>query len=114
MLIIAIEGQGYRYEVLEQNDGYTVQPRDLDTDEVDEDGRMFRTAAVAFAYAEAQAMLDRLAAARLDDDNAEQWAAEYDHLEAHYQALSTRLADEGVERRLLSAWADARARRVLH
>src|SRR3954454_13582226 len=56
MLIGASEGQGWRYEVIERPDDYLVRMRDLDTGALEEsDGKLFRTAAVAFAYAELSA-----------------------------------------------------------
>ncbi len=53
MFIGASEGQVWRYEVTEDPDGFLVSQRDLSTGEIEADeSRLFRTAAVAFAYAE--------------------------------------------------------------
>ena len=66
MLIGVSEGQGWRYEVMEHPDAYLVRMRDLDTGAIEEgDTKLFRTAAVAFAYAELSAAFDRYAAAHV-------------------------------------------------
>jgi hypothetical protein len=53
VLIGVSEGQGWRYEVVERPDDYLVRMRDLDTGALEEsDSKLFRTAAVAFAYAD--------------------------------------------------------------
>ncbi len=66
MLIGVSEGQGWHYEVIERPDDYLVRMRDLHTGALeDNDGMLFRTAAVAFAYAELSAAFDRFAAARM-------------------------------------------------
>lgn len=65
MLIATSEGQGWRYEVVDHAEGYLVVPRDLDTGAVEPEGCMlFRTAPVAFAFADLSAALDRMASAR--------------------------------------------------
>ena len=57
MLIGVSEGQGWRYEVIERPDDYLVRMRDLDTGALEEsDSKLFRTAAVAFAYADLSAL----------------------------------------------------------
>ena len=65
MLIAALEGQGWRYEVMADDDAYRVRSRDLDTGIAESGEIVCRTAACAFACAEFAAALDRLAAARL-------------------------------------------------
>ena len=69
MFIGASEGHAFRYEVIEDGEGVLVRMRDLATGAVEEDEtRMYRTAAVAFAYAELSAAFDRYAAARIARD----------------------------------------------
>ena len=65
MLVAASEGQGFRYEVVERTEGYLVRSRCLDSGAVDDaESKLFRTAAVAFRYAEMSAAFDRYASAR--------------------------------------------------
>lgn len=119
MLITASEGEGFRYEVMDRADGFLVQTRDVDTGEV-EDGetRLFRTAAVAFAYAELLATFNRYAAARIaQDDAADALAVALNAQYALYGELSQRLGDEGLAAHLLIAWdrnEAAQDRRRLH
>ena len=119
MLITASEGQGFRYEVMGQEDGFLVRTRDVDTGEVDEgESKVFRTAAVAFAYAELLAAFNRYAAACIASDNvAETLLAELSAQQALYRDLSQRLGDEGFAAQVLVAWSErsaAQNRRRLH
>ncbi|HVL72640.1 MAG TPA: hypothetical protein VM434_12260 [Beijerinckiaceae bacterium] len=110
MLVGASEGQGWRYEVFQHNEGYLVRSRDLDSGEVEEaEGRVFRTAAVAFAYADMSAAFDRYAAARIDGETeeAEACLAELESRQALFGELSRRLSDEGLALVALAAWVQA-------
>jgi len=119
MLIGISEGQFWRYEVDEDQDGYLVRMRDLTTGELEtSEAKLFRTAAVAFSYAELSATFDRYAAARIGgEDEAE---ALLDDVGAHQElflALSRRLGDEGLAAATLKAWDEheaVAARRLLH
>ena len=72
MLVAAYEGMGFRYEVVERTEGFLVRRRRLDSQAVDEaESRLFRTAAVAFRFAEMSACFDRYAAARIVGEEAE-------------------------------------------
>ena len=72
MLVAASEGQGFRYEVVEHTEGYLVRSRCLDSGAVDEsESKLFRTAPVAFRYAELSASFDRYATARMAGEEAE-------------------------------------------
>src|SRR3954470_19458202 len=118
MLIGAAEGRGWRYEVVQRPDDYLVRMRDLDTGAIENsDSRHFRTAAVAFAYAELSAAFDRYAAARMAGED----VAELEHALAAQRALyedsRARLGDEGMSAQMLVAWehwAAAANRRRLH
>jgi hypothetical protein len=119
MLISASEGEGFRYEVAERADGFLVQTRDTDTGEVEEgETRLFRTAAVAFAYAELLVTFNRFAAARMTGEvETDLLEADLGAQEALYVELSHRLRDEGLAAQFMLAWdADdaARERRRLH
>ena len=118
MLIGASEGQGWRYEVIERPDDYLVRMRDLDTGTLEEsDGKLFRTAAVAFAYAELSAAFDRYAAARMAGEDMTELERALAAQRALYEDISARLGDEGMSAQMLVAWehwAAAANRRRLH
>ncbi len=119
MFIGASEGHGFRYELVEGGEGFLVRMRDLATGEVEEDEtRMYRTAAVAFAYAELSAAFDRYAAARMSRDEAAQvLLIELTSRTVLYRDLSRRVGDDGLASRMLTAWQEqdaARDRRRLH
>jgi hypothetical protein len=118
MLIGVSEGQCFRYEILAQADGYCVHMRDLDTGAVeDTDVKVFRTAAVAFAYAEMSAAFDRYAAARIAGEAPEHHAVELEAMKAMFDDLCQRLGDEGMTAQMLVAWeveSAAAERRRLH
>ena len=119
MFIGASEGHGFRYEVIDGGEGFLVRMRDLATGEVEEDEtRMYRTAAVAFAYAELSAAFDRYAAARMNGDElAQVMLIELTSQQSLYQDLSRRLGDEGMAAHLLVQWHEEEAaqdRRRLH
>lgn len=96
MWIGGAEGAGYRYEVIALVDGYVVQMRDVDTGEVDEgESRLFRTARVAFAHAQAMASIDRFAASVLAMQDAAYERAEVKSSEALLRSLQERLNDDG-------------------
>ena len=108
VLVGASEGQGWRYEVVERTEGFLVRSRDIDTGVVDDgESRLFRTASVAFAYAEMSARFDRYAAARVAGDDAEEQLAELDAQQALYNDLRRRLADDGMAALILAAWEEA-------
>jgi len=118
MLVAASEGQVFRYEVVERTEGYLVRSRCLDSGAVDDaESKLFRTAAVAFRYAEMSAAFDRYASARMAGEDA---ASELGDLEAQqtlYRALSRRLMDDGMAAMVLDAWEradEARDRRRFH
>ena len=103
MLIAASEGQGFRYEVVDRADGYLVVPRDLDTGALDSDeGRLFRFAPVAFAFADLSAAFDRLASARLAGEDTDALSDELARERSAYADLSRRLGDEGFAAGLLA------------
>ena len=119
MVISASEGEGFRYEVAARTDGFLVQTRDSDTGEVEEgETRLFRTAAVAFAYAELLVTYNRFAAAQVTGGaETDSLKAELKVQQALYTELSRRLRDEGLAAQFMRAWeaADsARERRRLH
>ena len=118
MLIGTSEGEGWRYEVIERAEDYLVRMRDLDTGVLEEsDGKLFRTAAVAFAYAELSAAFDRYAAARIAGTDVAGLEQELAAHRALYEDVSARLADEGLSAEVLAAseqWAAAARRRRLH
>lgn len=114
MLVAASEGQGFRWEVVERTEGYLVRSRDLDSGSVDEsDGRFFRTAAVAFRYAEMSAAFDRYASAGMAGEEAESELAELEAQQALFAEISRRLADDGMAAMVLDAWARADEERGL-
>lgn len=114
MLVAASEGQGFRYEVVERTEGYLVRSRDLDSGTVDDsDARIFRTAAVAFRYAEMSAAFDRYASARMAGEGAESELAELETQQALYAGISRRLTDDGMAAMALDAWARADEERHL-
>jgi hypothetical protein len=118
MMVGASEGHGFRYEIVEITEGFLVRMRDLDTGSLDEsEALMFRTAAVAFAYAEMSAAFDRYAAARIGQEEADELLAELEGQQALYGELSRRLGDDGLAAHLLVAWEEEAAsakRRRLH
>jgi hypothetical protein len=118
MLVAASEGQGFRYEVVERTEGYLVRSRCLDSGAVDEsDSKLFRTAAVAFRYAEMSASFDRYAAARMAGEDAGAELAELEAQQSLYAELSRRLRDDGMAAMVLEAWQRAdeeRDRRRFH
>ena len=118
MLVAAYEGQGFRYEVVERTEGFLVRQRRLDSQAVDEaESRLFRTAAVAFRFAEMSACFDRYAAARIAGEEAESELSELEAQQKLFEELSRRLMDEGMAAIVLDAWARAdeeRDRRRYH
>ena len=118
MLIGVSEGQGWRYEVVERPDDYLVRMRDLDTGALEEsDSKLFRTAAVAFAYAGLSAAFDRYAAARMAGEDVPKLERALAAQQALYEHISIRLRDEGVSAQVLVAWehwAETANRRRLH
>jgi hypothetical protein len=108
MLVAAYEGQGFRYEVVERTEGFLVRPRCLDSQAVDEaESRLFRTAAVAFRFAEMSACFDRYVAARIAGEGAESELTELAAQRELFDELSRRLLDEGMAAIVLNAWARA-------
>ena len=104
MLVAASEGQGFRYEVVERTEGFLVRSRCLDSGAVDEaESKLFRTASVAFRYAEMSASFDRYAAARMAGEEAEAELGELEAQQALYAALSRRLLDAGMAALVLDA-----------
>ena len=85
--------------------------------ETEAESKLFRTAAVAFRYAEMSAAIDRYASARMAGEDA---ASELGDLEAQqtlYRELSRRLMDDGMAAMVLDAWEradEARDRRRFH
>jgi hypothetical protein len=105
MLVAAYEGQGFRYEVVERTEGFLVRPRCLDSQAVDEaESRLFRTAAVAFRFAEMSACFDRYVAARIAGEEANSELAELAAKRELFDRLSRRLLDEGIAAIVLDAW----------
>jgi len=79
-----------------------------DSQAVDEaDSRLFRTAAVAFRFAEMSACFDRYAAARMAGEEAESELSELEAQQKLFEELSRRLMDEGMAAIVLAAWARA-------
>lgn len=114
MLVAASEGQVFRYEVVERTEGYLVRSRDLDSGSVDDsESRLFRTAAVAFRYAEMSAAFDRYASARMGGEDAEGELAELEAQQALYAEISRRLTDDGMAAMVLDAWERADEERHL-
>ena len=108
MLLAASEGQGFRYEVVACNDGYLVRPRDLDSGHLSQsDTMLFRTAAVAFRYAELSAACDRCAAARVSGQSGDAEFAEVAAQKTLFAEISSRLFDEGQEAIMVQAWEKA-------
>jgi hypothetical protein len=118
VLIGVSEGQGWRYEVVERPDDFLVRMRDLDTGTLEEsDSKLFRTAAVAFAYADLSALFDRYAAARMTGEDATELERTLAAQRALYEDISGRLRDEGMSVQVLTAWerwAETANRRRLH
>jgi hypothetical protein len=118
MIIGASEGHGFRYEIVDHEAGYLVHMRDLDSGAVQEaDAKVFRTAAVAFAYAELSAAFDRYASARMAGEAPEHHIVELEAMQATLEDLSRRLGDEGMTAHMLVSWeaaAEAAQRRRLH
>ena len=97
MLIAAMEGQTWRYEVIVQSDGFLVQVRDLDTGVVElDDATLFRTAPTALAYADMIAAADRYAAAEEDDEIDAGMADELARERNRFAALRISLFDDGI------------------
>jgi hypothetical protein len=118
MLIGTTEGQGWSYEVLERTEGYLVRMRDLDTGVIeDHESKVFRTAAVAFAFIEMSAAFERYATATMAGEEAGDLLAELKATQALYADISARLGDAGVTAQFLVAWereAEAADRRRFH
>jgi hypothetical protein len=96
MLIGGSDGSGWRYEVVAREEGFLVRMRDLATGEVEaNEARLFRTAAVAFAHAEAMAAIDRFASASIVDEPADDLLAEAELAENRFVNLSDLLGDRG-------------------
>jgi hypothetical protein len=113
MWIGTSEGFGYRYEVVAIADGYLVQMRDIDTGALEErEARLFRTARVAFAHAEAMAAIDRFAVTLLDLHEAQAERQEARRCEAAFVMLCAKFNDEGCI--YAPAEAPVRDGRVLH
>jgi hypothetical protein len=108
MLIAMSEGRGWRYEVVDRAEGFLVVSRDLDTGAVEpEGGMLFRTAPVAFAFADLSAAFDRLASAQMAGEDTEELSDDLAREKDLYAALSRRLGDEGLSERLLIDCASA-------
>jgi hypothetical protein len=118
VLIGVSEGRGWRYEVVERPDDYLVRMRDLDTGALEEsDSKLFRTAAVAFAYADLSAAFDRYAAGRMAGEDVAELERALAAQRVRYGEVSARLGDEGMSAEMLVAWnhwAAAANRRRLH
>ena len=118
MLVAASEGEGFRYEVVERTEGYLVRSRRLDLGAVDEsESKLFRTAPVAFRYADTSASFDRYAAARISGEEAEAEFAELKAQQALFADHTRRLVDDGMVAPVLDAWERAdeeRGRRRHH
>jgi hypothetical protein len=105
MLIGASEGKSFRFEVLEATNGFLVRMRDLDTGAVEEkESKIFRTAAVAFAYAEMSAAFERFAQAKIAGEESDELEAELDETQLLYGEISHRLGDNGIAAHLIVAW----------
>jgi hypothetical protein len=97
MLIATTEGQGWRYEVIAQSDGFLVQPRDLETGELAiEDSTLFRTSPAALAYADMVAAADRYAGASFKDEFDETLAGDLARERDRFAAIRVRLCDDGI------------------
>jgi hypothetical protein len=97
MMIGSSDGAGWRYEVMAHEEGFLVRMRDIDTGELEAaECRLFRTAAVAFAHAEALAAIDRYACAALANAETDEMLAEAETLEQRFFVLRRTLADEGT------------------
>jgi hypothetical protein len=109
MLIAATEGQGWRYEVIVQSDGFLVQARDLDSGEVAADEvTLFRTATVAFAYADLAAAADRCAAARCEFGFDAELEDDFARERVRFASVRFSLGDEGVDGAILLQQRGAR------
>jgi hypothetical protein len=103
MLIAVTEGQGWRYEVTAQSDGFLVQARDLDSGRISpRDTTLFRTASVAMAYADMVAAADRYAAAKLENGLNSEIECELLRERERFSAIQDQLADEGIDSDQLS------------
>jgi hypothetical protein len=117
MLIGVSEGHDRRYEVIQRSDDYLVRIRDLDTGAIEESGsKLFRTAAVAFAYAELSAAFDHYASGRIAGEDVTELKHVLTAQRALYQGISGRLGDEGISAQMLDAWENraGTANRRLH
>jgi hypothetical protein len=118
MMIVAMEGQSWRYEVLVQSDGFLVQVRDMDTGELAiDDSTLFRTAPAALAYADMVAAADRFAAANLIGTADSELELELSRERDRFAALRLSLCDDGVCGDTLlrrQEEADAILRRKMH
>jgi hypothetical protein len=94
MLIAALEGTGWRYEVTADDDAYRVRLRDLDTGIADSVAVVCRTAACAFACAEFAAALDRLAGARLAGEPTHEIWLEAMRVRARLNGLADALGED--------------------
>jgi hypothetical protein len=103
MLITFADGQGWRYEVIAQSDGYLVQARDLDSGEVASDEvTLFRTATTAFAFADLAAAADLCAAARLDDDPDTMLEKAFVVERRRFAEMRLRFSDDGIPGEVLA------------
>lgn len=103
MLIATSEGQGWRYEVVDRAEGYLVVPRDLDSGALEPDEAMlFRTASVAFAFAELSAAFDRLASGRIAGEDTAELSGELERGKRLYAEISRRLDDQGFPESLIA------------
>lgn len=119
MLVGGSEGRMWRYEVVDRSEGFLVRLRDLETGALDEEdeAKLFRTAAVAFAYADMSAALERYAAALSADGDADEARAELTRCTDRYHDVSARLLDTAANAAVLNAWDEdheERRRRRYH
>lgn len=118
MLIGAYEGEVLRFEVVESAGGFLVRSRDVATGAVEGmDAIVFRTATVAFRFAELAAAVDRLNEAQESGADVEAALAELAHQQALYRATSHALNDAGEAASARISWEreeESRRRRRLH
>lgn len=130
MLVAETAGHLYAYEVVQHAEGFVVRIRDLETGIVDpESATLFRTAAVAFRFADLAASAERCVLADAIRDGApsdahggalersEDCRRDVVRAEIGYRTLSRQFADEGLSAGQLRARAEAEsavARRSLH
>ena len=118
MLVAASEGQGFRYEVVERTEGYLVRSRCLDSGAVDDaESKLFRTAPVAFRYAEMSASSTATPRPAWPARTPRAELAELEAQQTLYRELSRRLMDDGMAAMVLDAWERAdeeRDRRRFH